>query len=353
MKSKIFIGSSKESLNIAYAIQDNLDDIAEVTVWTQDIFKPSQYTLDAIDEAVESSDVGIFVVNNDDITQIRDGIYSVSRDNVIFELGLFIGKLGRENCFFIIPRNIENFHIPTDLMGITSLTYDSNRNDNNLKASLAPACNNVRQCLSKMSYNVHRQADYDLQKNKFPSKRLIRYLDTACLFRDRTTFNDAIGYQKLFTNTKSIHAIGISLNAITINWGINNLIAALNNLTEVKLLFLDPNGESTRIRETIENLPPGTISNITKTNLNLIKLVSEKCTEEIRNKLNYKIYDSLLNLNMYILDEKFIILQHYLTGIRGQECPIYVLKNEQHENGLFDLYKSVFDSTWNKVASKD
>lgn len=39
MKPSLLIGSSKASLNIAYAAQENLESVAEVTVWVQGIFK--------------------------------------------------------------------------------------------------------------------------------------------------------------------------------------------------------------------------------------------------------------------------------------------------------------------------
>lgn len=100
-------------------------------------------------EVLESSHFGLFVFAPDDITRIRDQNLSTVRDNVIFELGLFIGKLGRERCFIITPRLDSTFHLPTDLLGITPGTYEPNRQDNNLVASLGPACNRIRKTASK------------------------------------------------------------------------------------------------------------------------------------------------------------------------------------------------------------
>ena len=51
MKPAVFIGSSVESLKIAYAIQEELTHNAEITLWSQGIFKLSNTTLDDLLEA--------------------------------------------------------------------------------------------------------------------------------------------------------------------------------------------------------------------------------------------------------------------------------------------------------------
>jgi len=38
-RPRIFVGSATESLDIAYAVQENLEHNAEITVWTQGIFE--------------------------------------------------------------------------------------------------------------------------------------------------------------------------------------------------------------------------------------------------------------------------------------------------------------------------
>ena len=149
MKPKVFIGSSKESLHIAQAVQANLEYTAEVTVWTQSVFNGSTYILDSLIDSLNEVDFGIFILGRDDILILREKKYISSRDNIIFELGLCIGKLGKQRSFFIQPRDIENFRLPTDLLGLTPVTFDANRQGKSLMAALGTACYQIEIAMKK------------------------------------------------------------------------------------------------------------------------------------------------------------------------------------------------------------
>jgi len=148
MKPRIFVGSSVESLPVAYAIQEQLEHEADVTVWTQGVFAPSSTALQSILRALDNSDFAIFVLAADDISNIRHADVRVARDNVVFELGIFTGRLGAANSFFLIPDDVVDFHLPSDLLGHTPLKYKSGRE--NLQAALGPACNKLRTTIAEL-----------------------------------------------------------------------------------------------------------------------------------------------------------------------------------------------------------
>jgi len=153
MKPTLFIGSSGESLEIAHAMQENLEVDFEVTVWDQDVFHLTYTALESLDRALMRVRFGAFVFAADDIVYSRHVKYKTARDNVIFELGLFMGRLGKENCFIVVPRQSPQIKLPSDLAGITCAYYETTRADHNLKAALTPPCNKIKKAARNQSEN--------------------------------------------------------------------------------------------------------------------------------------------------------------------------------------------------------
>lgn len=152
-KPRIFVGSSTEGLEVAYAIQENLEYVAEVTIWTQAVFNLSNAPIEDLLKVIDNSQFGIFVFTPDDVAKIRNEEHKVVRDNVLFELGLCIGKLGRSKTFFVKPREIE-FHLPTDLTGIQPGEYSIDRSDGNITAALGTFCTKVKRSIKEYSDTI-------------------------------------------------------------------------------------------------------------------------------------------------------------------------------------------------------
>jgi tetratricopeptide (TPR) repeat protein len=149
MKPRAFVGSSVEGLQVAYAVQQNLLHDVEVTVWDQGVFELSATTIESLTRALSNTDFGIFVFSPDDTLRMRGAEAKSVRDNVLFELGLFIGKLGRERVFFLMPSDSPP-HIPSDLLGITPAKYETNRADGSFQAATGPACHQMRQLIRSL-----------------------------------------------------------------------------------------------------------------------------------------------------------------------------------------------------------
>jgi CAP12/Pycsar effector protein, TIR domain len=149
MRPTLFIGSSTESLDIAYAAQSNLEDVAEVLVWTQGIFELTKSYLESLLDALDDTEFGLFIFQADDVTKIRGTETRTTRDNVVFELGLFIGRLGREHTYILIPKGISDFHLPSDLLGISTATFQPPSKPERMQAALGPACHQIRDAIRK------------------------------------------------------------------------------------------------------------------------------------------------------------------------------------------------------------
>lgn len=165
-KPKLFIGSSSESKVIAYAVQQELEDDAEITVWSQGIFKLSNNYLEDLIKSLELFDFAILVYSPDDKATIRNRDLTIPRDNVVFETGLFMGRLGKERVYFLRPKNVSDFHILSDLSGISFGTYDSERSDKNFRSAVGPFCNEVRERINSIKNDFNDRPLHNLITNK-------------------------------------------------------------------------------------------------------------------------------------------------------------------------------------------
>ena len=143
----LFIGSSSEGAAIARELQAEVDEQCEPTVWSQDVFQPGGTPLSDLLTTAHNADFAALILTPDDSVVSRGEQRPAARDNVIFELGLFLGELGPRRVFIIRPRG-QNLRLPSDLAGITILDYNPNRRDGNLRAAIGPAATAIRNRVS-------------------------------------------------------------------------------------------------------------------------------------------------------------------------------------------------------------
>lgn len=143
MKPTIFIGSSNESLPVANAVKDILSTFADVKIWNQGVFLLSKTAINDLIEASHTHDYAIFILACDDVALVRGKIQNITRDNVLFELGMFIATIGLERTFLLVSSKSPDVHIPSDLIGITYATYNPKSHNGNLNASVDEACKQI------------------------------------------------------------------------------------------------------------------------------------------------------------------------------------------------------------------
>lgn len=145
----VCIMSSTEALDIAQEIQSNFaHDSFSVVIWTDGLFKASSYAIESLERAVDASDFAIVIVQPDDLTNIRGEARPVPRDNIIFELGFFIGCLGRKRTLLLEPRDKE-VKLPTDLSGLMTIGYRYGE-PKDLPSLLSPACDQIRTIINEL-----------------------------------------------------------------------------------------------------------------------------------------------------------------------------------------------------------
>ncbi|MBI1223735.1 MAG: methyltransferase [Bacteroidetes bacterium] len=160
----VFIGSSSENIPVAQAIHNNLngekikdDVIIETQIWSQSVFGIGDTTLETLREEIGKSDFAILVFGNDSTVIEREKYFQAARDNVVFELGLFIGVMGHKRCFIVKEKQVK---IPSDLTGITYGTF-TNPQSANLSSALSTATSNIlkkiKEIYDKEPKSEHKQ----------------------------------------------------------------------------------------------------------------------------------------------------------------------------------------------------
>lgn len=146
---RLFVISSVESLEVARAIENAFAHDPFLTVlWTDGVFRVTNYTLQDLEDQVDQSDFAVAIAHSDDLAHSRDETWPAPRDNVIFELGLFMGRLGRNRAILMEPRE-EKVKLPSDLAGVHTIAYRYERGSN-AAALMAPACNALREHIVRL-----------------------------------------------------------------------------------------------------------------------------------------------------------------------------------------------------------
>jgi Predicted nucleotide-binding protein containing TIR-like domain len=148
MKPRIFIGSSSESLPVVDALVKGLEAEAEVVRWdAESNFPPGEFFLAWLLKQAHLFDFAIMVFGPDDQVTSRDQEMSAPRDNVVFELGLFMSQIDRLRALVVAPSGAGiRLKWLSDLGGLAPASYTPPADPKDsaaLAAALGPAIRKI------------------------------------------------------------------------------------------------------------------------------------------------------------------------------------------------------------------
>ena len=119
MVRQVFIGSSKEALTHARAVERVLREVSgiEPILWT-DSFTVGGITFLTIEEIVDKIVGAVFLATPDDDSVIREIPVKVPRANVLFEYGYITARLARHRVALCRYDGVE---LPSDFAGLTHI----------------------------------------------------------------------------------------------------------------------------------------------------------------------------------------------------------------------------------------
>lgn len=150
---KIFVGSSTKGKDFAHAFVDKVKELIEkdargaktpahgvdiepvnvnaietieINYWDKEVFSPSGTTLNTLIEKSKEVDFAIFALTKDDLAKnIKGADRWLPRDNVIFEIGLFMGELSKERTYLVMEQSdFAKLKLPSDLQGFTIAVFN-------------------------------------------------------------------------------------------------------------------------------------------------------------------------------------------------------------------------------------
>ena len=142
LKPKIFIGSSKAGIAIAQKIKSHLSLIGDCFIWNEtNVWELNRSTFENLLRIVSYFDFGVFVASADDLTLTNNEIVIEPRDNVILEMALFCGAMGRDKSFLLVEDGIK---LPSDFNGIYMPRF-KNIDDSSIKTACDEYANKIEE----------------------------------------------------------------------------------------------------------------------------------------------------------------------------------------------------------------
>ena len=333
---RLFIGSSSEGRELAEYLQAALVGYCEAEVWNQFLFVPGSDTLGDLLSFGDQYDFAALILTPDDLLETRSNSRHVARDNVLLELGLFLGSLGR-NRVFAIASDLSSISLPSDLHGVTALNCPIQPNGN-IRAEVNPTALRVREIIRRLGprsrgievnstthaleQGVEILVDFTQEDNREIARRLREGKDIR--FMAHTGYNAMVSmYQAPIRE-------------------------AVRNGASLQVIATDPDGPLMSLPELSHRLCPSI-----RQREEVIE-VMEACRRHAQTVLDrdgrqgsvaFGLYMGIPHVNLLIIDDWLRVVT-YLPLVDAAECPVVEVTNVGDGQRLFARYTTAFERSW-------
>jgi len=180
---RVFIGSSGNSIDLANALYGHLSPICKCKVWPHDVFQLSHTTLEDLIDQCSENDFAVFVWSPDDKSESKGIKSPAPRDNVVFETGLFMGRLGPKRVFSVLP-DTRDVKVPSDLFGYTNTAYQTAEGIDSAHATLI-AAGEIKKQMAKLG-----PIEIPVPENLFSMAVCYKFEGSSVKYRLVDTSND-------------------------------------------------------------------------------------------------------------------------------------------------------------------
>lgn len=335
----IFIGSSTEAheegllLEIAKIVEDcKMNPIR----WNQSpsVFKAGKCTLENLEDMIDQENIcaAIFIYTSDDKTWYRGKDAGTPRDNVVFEHGLFSGRLGRKRSIVIKCGDVE---LPTDLSGVTYVDFSDGRK---AKGEI-----DLRYWLANLQISEQISQDSDAFLKKEKSQLIIRTFQNLDAARPFIVEKACNALEIKILANKGLEFFGADSSLISLAE-----ISKYQNLKRLKVLLLSP--DSAWVNRGIMALRKYESLDDFKSELNSTHLIVEmgvkKFVKELHLEKSGIKYQKGEPYFRFIMIDDCVFVSTYAEAPTEQvrDLPVFEIKKDY--GSLYGSLKKHFNDLW-------
>jgi hypothetical protein len=391
-KMTVFVGSSTEAARCDLSIQAILEELdVRVRPW-QDAFPTGQFTLESLEKTAKEVEGALLVATPDDLVKYRGHFASAPRDNIVFELGLFLGALGRPRAaLLVVKTDGKELKLPTDLGGMKHLVYDESK-PAQTKQSLGKW---VKEVESHVASSVNGRLERILQELEnlvaplqespdCPMRRKCNQLAIEEVFPQRESAYPTIA-QILRSCEHDVDLLGVTLVEAFRNQEVHEAIndrMVHGKGIKWRILLLDPDSESAVFRSLREDYDlysdsiSGGIPDLSRRSLPEVhSLLGQIYTSESQMardrqeaisylKNYYRKFQPNLQVRLYrggayaqalFFDERLLFLEQYHFGLPASKWPFRAAAKVpaflfERRSEMFRQMQGHFDYLWDHLS---